>query len=61
MHNFKILKNDVQFKVCEHPFKLLFIGATFVRPQPIADVPKKVYEFQSIKEIVVLGNNAHFL
>jgi len=27
MHNFKILKNQGQFRVCEHPYKLLFIGA----------------------------------
>jgi len=55
MHNFKILKNDGQYRVCEHPFKLLFIGATSVKPQPIANIPKKVYEFQSILEVVA-GN-----
>jgi len=32
MHNFKILKKKSQFIVCDHPFKLLFIGVTFVRP-----------------------------
>ncbi|XP_027915742.1 uncharacterized protein LOC114175174 [Vigna unguiculata] len=55
MHNFKIVKNDGQYRVCALPFKLLFIGATFVRPQAIANVPKKVYQFRSIKEVVV-GN-----
>jgi len=55
MHNFKIVMNDGQYKVCEHPFKLLFIGATSVHPQPIANVPKKVYHFRSIKEVVA-GN-----
>jgi len=52
LHNLKIVKNDGQYRVCEHPFKLLFIGATFVRPQPIANVPNKFYHFQSIKEII---------
>jgi len=55
MHTFKIGKNDGQYRVCEHSFKLLFIGATFVRPQPTANVPKKVYQFRSIKEVVA-GN-----
>jgi len=30
MHNFKILNNRAQYRVCNHPFKLLFIGATSV-------------------------------
>ncbi|XP_027932882.1 replication protein A 70 kDa DNA-binding subunit C-like [Vigna unguiculata] len=52
MHNFKIVKNDGQYRVCDHPFKLLFIGATSVRPQPIANIPNSVYQFRSIKEVV---------
>jgi len=31
MHNFKILKNQGQFRVCDHPYKLLFIGATTIK------------------------------
>ena len=30
----------------------MFIGATFVKSKPIAQFPKKVYAFQSIKEII---------
>ena len=30
MHNFKILNNRAQYRVCEHPFRLLFIRATSV-------------------------------
>jgi len=41
MHNFKLLKNRAQYRVCEHPFKLLFIGATSIRPQPIASVTSR--------------------
>jgi len=52
IHNFKIVKNDGQYRVCEHSFKLLFIGATSVCPQAIANVPKNVYQFRSIKEVV---------
>ncbi|KAL5159611.1 hypothetical protein HKD37_15G043904 [Glycine soja] len=28
MHNFKVVKNDGQFRVCEHEYKLFFIGVT---------------------------------
>jgi len=52
MHNFKILKNIAQYRVCDHPFKLLFIGATFVRLQPIVGIPAKVWKFKSIKDII---------
>ena len=31
MHNFKVVKNDGQFRVCEHEYKLVFIGVTVVR------------------------------
>jgi len=48
-HNFKTVKNDCQYMVCEHPLELLLIRATFVKPQPIE---KTVYEFESIKEVV---------
>jgi len=52
MHNFKLLKNRAQYRVCEHPFKLLFIGATSIRPQPIASIPRKLWKFKSIKDII---------
>ncbi|XP_027935594.1 uncharacterized protein LOC114190767 [Vigna unguiculata] len=52
MHNFKILKNQGQFRVCEHPYKLLFIGATTIKQQPISSIPLNVYNFKSIEDIV---------
>jgi len=56
MQNFKILKNKSQFRICDHPFKILFIGVTFVRPQPIANVPVKVFNL-SIFLYYVLSNH----
>ncbi|XP_027905863.1 uncharacterized protein LOC114165436 [Vigna unguiculata] len=38
MHNFKIMKNQGQFRVCDHPYKLLFIGATTIKEQPISNI-----------------------
>jgi len=52
MHNFKILKNQGQFWVCVHPYKLLFIGATTIKEQPILSIPVSVYNFKSIEDIV---------
>jgi len=52
MHNFKILKNRAQYRVCDHPFKLIFIGAMSVRPQPIVGIPAKVWKFKSVKDII---------
>ncbi|KAL2984830.1 hypothetical protein AAZX31_12G112800 [Glycine max] len=31
MHNFKVIKNDGKFKVCDHEYKLCFTGVTVVR------------------------------
>ena len=42
MHNFKILKNRAQYRICDHPFKLLFIGAISIRSLPIANILAKV-------------------
>ncbi|XP_027915952.1 uncharacterized protein LOC114175379 [Vigna unguiculata] len=61
MHNFKILNNRAQYRVCDHPFKLLFIGATFVRRQPIASIPTKVWKFKSIKDIIDGNYSAYLL
>ena len=61
IHNFKILKNEGQYRVCEHPFKLLFIVVTSVKPQLIAQVLMKVFSFQSIKAILARNFIANFL
>jgi len=52
MNNFKILKNQEQFQVCEHPYKLLSIRSTTIKEQIISSIPLKIYIFKSIKDIV---------
>ena len=52
MHNFKIMKNQGQFRVCDHPYKLLFIGATTIKEQRISSIPLNIYNFKSIEDIV---------
>ncbi|KRH13385.1 LOW QUALITY PROTEIN: hypothetical protein GLYMA_15G235800v4 [Glycine max] len=41
MHNFKVVKNDGQFRVCEHEYKLFFIGVTVVREVVFRHVSSK--------------------
>ena len=31
MHNFKVMKNDVHFRICDHEYKLCFTRVTVVR------------------------------
>jgi len=61
MHNFKIHNNRAQYRVCDHPFKLLFIGETSVWRQPIASIPAKVWKFKSIKDIIDGNYSADWL
>ncbi|XP_014629673.1 uncharacterized protein [Glycine max] len=42
MHNFKVVKNDGQFRVCEHEYKLFFIGVTVVREADLHELPFKL-------------------
>jgi len=52
MNNFKILTNQGQYRVCDHPFKLLFIGATTIKEQLLPTILMKVFKFKSVKDIV---------
>ncbi|KAH1222036.1 hypothetical protein GmHk_12G035303 [Glycine max] len=36
MHNFRVIKNDGQYKVCDHAYKLAFTGAIVARHNVIA-------------------------
>jgi len=49
---FQDLEEQSQFRVCDYLFKSLFIGVTYVRPQPITNVLVKVFKFKSIIEII---------
>jgi len=52
MHNFKILTNQGQYQVCDHPFKLLPTGATTIKEQLIPSIPLKAFKFNIIKDII---------
>ena len=45
MHNFKVMKNDGQFRIFDHQYKLVFTGVTVVRQSDLEDLPFKKYKF----------------
>ncbi|KAG4383168.1 hypothetical protein GLYMA_13G025000v4 [Glycine max] len=55
MHNFKVVKNDGQFRVCEHEYKLFFIGVTVVREANLHELPFKEFGFVEFANVVA-GN-----
>ncbi|KAH1264486.1 Replication protein A DNA-binding subunit B [Glycine max] len=55
MHNFKVVKNDGQFRVCEHEYKLFFIGVTVVREADWHELPFKEFGFVEFANVVA-GN-----
>ncbi|KAG4935873.1 hypothetical protein JHK85_050792 [Glycine max] len=42
IRNFKVVKNDSQYRICAHPYKLIFIGVTVIREIDLVDVPLSV-------------------
>ncbi|KAL5148480.1 hypothetical protein HKD37_13G035520 [Glycine soja] len=55
MHNFKVVKNDGQFRVCEHQYKLVFVGVTFIREVDLHELPFKEFRFVEFANVVA-GN-----
>ncbi|RZB69104.1 hypothetical protein D0Y65_038742 [Glycine soja] len=53
MHNFKVLKNNGQYRVYDHQFKLVFIGVTVVRQCVLEDLPFRKYRFARFADVVV--------
>ena len=64
MHNFKVMKNDGQFRVCEHQYKLVFIGVTVVGQSNLDDLPFKEFRFVEFSNIIYgnfeTGCSIHF-
>jgi len=45
MHNFKVTKNDGQFRVCDLEYKLSFTEVTIVRQSDMEDLPFRKFRF----------------
>ncbi|KAG5088165.1 hypothetical protein JHK86_000777 [Glycine max] len=53
MHNFKVVKNNGQFRICDHQYKLVFTGVTIVRQSDLEDLPFKKYKFAYFTNVIV--------
>ncbi|KAL5130922.1 Replication protein A DNA-binding subunit C [Glycine soja] len=52
MHNFKVIKNDGKFKVCDHEYKLCFTGVTVVRQCDMEQLPFRKFRFVSFSSVI---------
>ncbi|KAH1228576.1 hypothetical protein GmHk_10G028555 [Glycine max] len=52
MHNFNVLKNNGQYRVCDHQFKLVFTGVIVVRQSILDDLPFRKYRFAGFANVV---------
>jgi len=61
MHNFKMIKNDGQFRVCQHQYKLVFTGVTVIRQCNLDDLPYKEFRFVEFSNVVASDFEAGLL
>ena len=52
MHNFKVIKNDGKFRVCDHEYKLCFTGVTVVRQCDMEQLPFRKFRFVSFSSVI---------
>nr|XP_027188034.1 uncharacterized protein LOC113785657 [Cicer arietinum] len=52
MHSCSIVDNDEQFKVCDHPYKLMFNSGTILAEEKLDQIPSHVYNFKSFGDIL---------
>lgn len=52
MHNFKVVSNEGQYRVCEHPFKLLFTSGTIIIESDVPSIPVCAYAFKDFGAVI---------
>ncbi|RZB42684.1 hypothetical protein D0Y65_053319, partial [Glycine soja] len=52
MHNFKVIKNDGKFRVCDHEYKLYFIGVTVVSLCDMEHLPFRKFRFVDFSSVI---------
>ena len=52
MHNFKVMKNDGKFRICDHEYKLSFIGVTVVRQYDTEHLPFRKFKFVDFSAVI---------
>lgn len=51
MQNMTVLRNELQYKACNHPFRMFFNGGTTMRAIELPDFPPYEFHFTSFAEI----------
>ncbi|RZB90953.1 hypothetical protein D0Y65_023382, partial [Glycine soja] len=52
MHNFKVIKNDEKFRVCDHEYKLCFTGVNVVRQCDMKQLPFRKFRFVVFSSVI---------
>ena len=52
MHNFKVTKNDGQFRVCDLEYKLSFTEVTIVRQSDMEHLPFRKFRFVDFSNVI---------
>ncbi|KAL2972066.1 hypothetical protein AAZX31_15G234100, partial [Glycine max] len=52
MHNFKVMKNDGQFRLCDHQYKLAFTEVTVVRQSDLDHLPFRKFRFADFSNVI---------
>lgn len=52
MQNFKVLKNDLQIKLCAHPCKMIIHGGSVIYEHYFPDIPRTTVEFKTFAEVL---------
>ncbi|KAL3027376.1 hypothetical protein AAZX31_03G048500 [Glycine max] len=52
MHNFKVMKNDGKFRVCDHEYKLCFTRVTVVRQSDMEHLPFRKFKFIDFSSVI---------
>ncbi|CAH9107398.1 unnamed protein product [Cuscuta epithymum] len=61
MQNFCVLRNDGEYKTCDHPFKLQLTGGTTLKVQNLSDISTDHYQFRSFCDILSGKLDTHVL
>ncbi|CAH9139044.1 unnamed protein product [Cuscuta epithymum] len=61
MQNFCVLRNDGEYKTCDHPFKLQLTGGTTLKVQNLSDISTDHYQFRSFGDILSGKLDTHVL
>lgn len=52
MQNFKVLNNDLQIKLCDHPCKIIIHGRSVIYEHPFPDIPLTKVEFKTFAQVL---------